>query len=368
MGREKIVGPYFLRAAALWEKIERWCDDPRRSGTAGGAIKASLLPGRIFDLRAFGDRRQHHAAFQAVYAFYAGQRQLPAEADVHHHAGLFGGVQVYDFLTSTRWLAPRFPYGPGRVRHVMLAHGTAKSFVMKIETGQVYYRQSGHEEVATPNVVGASHFGNSSVLRWFEEHARRLHRDFYSTGTLASGDGLEYDALLNYPEISDATHCSRAVTRGVEVVASAVLCLEIKMFVYSIRMRLLSPADGEGYATPEERGFDTCQLVSRHWRISKSSPDSDETVVEQVRGDGVIGYYPILHEGRYESHYGQDPDSTQLEGQGTGYFSYQSCTQPVPGALEGRLQFVPGSLAAPCGERFDVRVNPFPLKFPDYLY
>ena len=71
-------------------------------------------------------------------------------------------------------------------------------------------------------------------------------------------------SLLRYPTLADTVNCSRAVTRGVEVVTSAVFVPEMEVFVYSIQIRLLTSEDGEGYLSPEVRGFDTCQLLSRH--------------------------------------------------------------------------------------------------------
>ena len=138
------------------------------------------------------------------------------------------------------------------------------------------------------------------------------------------------------------------------------------MFVYSIRMRLLTPDDGDEYMTPEARGYDTCQLVSRHWRITKLQEDGGSPVIEDVRGGGVIGYFPILCDGSYVRIFG----NMQYIARARGAFSYQSCTEAdCPGSIEGSLQFRPmWRDDRPDGDVFDVRVDPFPLTYPQFLY
>ena len=218
---------------------------------------------------------------------------------------------------------------------------------------------------------GVSRLNKDSILRWFEHHADRIHSNYCSVGNIVprSPHGEEFKALLRYPTPADTENCSRAVTRGVEIVASAIFVPEMGMFVYSIRMRLLAPED-DGYMSPEQRGFESCQLQSRYWKISKCYPNSPEPRVEEVRGDGVIGAYPLLYEGRYINYEGEGGDMNRLHQveASDGYFSYQSCTESVPGSLEGSLQFRPGSVYAPTGEIFDVRVAEIPLKISHFLY
>jgi len=118
--------------------------------------------------------------------------------------------------------------------------------------------------------------------------------------------------------------------------------------------------------TPEERGFETCQLVSRYWRIDQGGE------VEEIRGEGVIGYYPLLREGGYQNFVSNDGGHTFRKVGGEGnreeYFSYQSCTNGEEGSMEGQLQFKAGSIRAGDGEVFNVRVAPFPLNFSQYYY
>ena len=298
-----ISGPFFLRAGYMWQKIEHWCD---RSGEYGRQIKASLRPGRPFYLCS---SNANLSAFQAVYAFYAGQHD---DMVPRLHTGLFGGFQAYDIISSTRWVKPQ----TDSPISVVIVRGAMKAISMKVSTGQVYSNSRRNPQlVAAPCPGGIDRHrttsgyeqpvniadGKDSILRWFEEYTHRLHQHFYAVGILDPHDDDDGDdnsvmfSLLRYPTVNDTASCSRAVTRGVEVVSSATFVEEMGMFVYSIRMRLLTPDDGDDYMSPEQRGFDTCQLVSRHWKISKF-PANGPPVIDEVRGEGVIGYFPILCE------------------------------------------------------------------------
>jgi hypothetical protein len=226
--------------------------------------------------------------------------------------------------------------------------------VLDVESGEVrVFVNDGRQAVMFNAVNGDDEEEfDDQFLRWFEHHANQLR--CYSVGDLAG-----YQSILRYPNLNDPSRCSRAVTRGVEVVASSVYSAAMSLFIYSIRIRLLRPEDGEGYMTAEERGFDTCQLVSRYWRISDRMNDAEE-----VRGEGVIGYYPLLREGGYDKMYSEDGgQSFTNEGSGTNgeYFSYQSCTRSGV-TMEGQLQFKVGSILEGNSEVFDVRVAPFPLR------
>mmetsp|Transcript_15789 Transcript_15789/g.28668 ORF Transcript_15789/g.28668 Transcript_15789/m.28668 type:complete len:377 (+) Transcript_15789:621-1751(+) len=376
----------------MWQKIEQWCDDENRSGTLGQEIKSSFEPGRPLDPNSRGRvQNAKTSALKAVYAFYAGQcdPMLAAAAPPHRFnpfTGLFGGFQAYHIISSTRWMEPDF--GDDDQPFVIIAKSDMKVTVMNLNSGQVYFlsdAQGNQTLLATPNasesnqrtIIGGvqeeitdSLDSKDSILRWFEEHANRLHQNIYSVGNIMShapGDQTMY-SLLRYPTLADTVNCSRAVTRGVEIVTSAIFVPEMEVFVYSIRIRLLTPEDGEEYLSPEVRGFDTCQLLARHWRISKYSPNSNVPLVDEVRGEGVIGLYPLLREGGYTNYEGGG-DAQHQGGHCRGYFSYQSLTDSdLPGFLEGSLQFRPGSLAEPSGEVFDVRVAPFPLKYSQFLY
>mmetsp|Transcript_13219 Transcript_13219/g.21998 ORF Transcript_13219/g.21998 Transcript_13219/m.21998 type:complete len:113 (+) Transcript_13219:405-743(+) len=72
--------------------------------------------------------------------------------------------------------------------------------------------------------------------------------------------------------------------------------VEMGSWAYSIRMRQLR-SDEEGYETEEKRGFKNCILTSRHLIIGD----------QHVRGEAVIGFYPILCEGGWILNSRSDP-------------------------------------------------------------
>ncbi|KAL3800833.1 hypothetical protein HJC23_001670 [Cyclotella cryptica] len=379
----QVVGPYYLRAASLWKKIEQWCDNESLSRGLGREIKASLVPG-IDVLR--GGKFQNDAlitALAAVYSFYSGQEHGSGQS----LGGFFGGYSAYNFGCMMEWYHWRHDISVAVGDSFLIAFDSLinlqNSIYMDMKSGQVSaVNESTKETMPATPVTRIEHTKSSgvddtpkicidpedSILRWFEEHARRLSTGYYCIGQLISSSRSL--SILQYPAVNEIAVCSRAVTRGVEVVASSIfhpysnLSDDGAMFVYSIRMRILTPEDGDEYASSGQRGFTTCQLRSRHWIVTKqiSSPHGDLTRVEEVRGEGVVGEYPLLREGGYQNYYsshGADPHTLALIGQGIGDFRYQSCTDHLSRIFEGFLQFVPGSLLSPEGEAFSVRVAPF---------
>ena len=228
-----------------------------------------------------------------------------------------------------------------------------------------------------------------SVLTFFEEYARRLQSGYYATGKLANHQ-CAGESILAYPSSVDDHRCSRAVTRGVEALASAVL-LGQGFFVYSLRLRFLAPRAGDGPTPTADPGFDTCQLASHHWTIIKEgdrcegSPDSPtKAIVEHRRGEGVFEgnmwsrtSYPLLDQQGWRMFVqGQDGSivrpsalGAELDDRGTGPSFHQACLERDASSVEGVLYFVPGSMAEPKGERFEVRVAPIALDHhPDFFF
>jgi len=94
---ERVNGKHFLRAHAMWKKIEAWCDDESKSGTLGRYMKETFTPGKPLDPNPRGRiRGARSAAFKAVYSFYAGQDipyREPNDVNFRPFVGLFGGFQ-----------------------------------------------------------------------------------------------------------------------------------------------------------------------------------------------------------------------------------------------------------------------------------
>ena len=204
------------------------------------------------------------------------------------------------------------------------------------------------------------------LLAWLEAY----------TGALESGDlGLEPEGrrpmetaeapprdsgISAFPRAGPRT--SRAVTRGVEVTASALVLPELHRLgthitngahrvcdvwtiSYSIRFRLLSEA--EQLAAGERRAIERCQLRTRHWVIR----DKALEVTNQVSGEAVVGDYPILEAGGKP-------------------FIYQSATseKTAQSFMEGFFNFVEGTIAHPEGPCFDVECARFELSLPEVLF
>ena len=157
---------------------------------------------------------------------------------------------------------------------------------------------------------------------------------------------------------------------------AAVLLSESSGWVYSIRLTLLKPSGEEGGSpeglTAEQRGFETAQLRSRHWVITPapSSAGIQGGEVEHVRGEGVVGKYPVLREGGYrddEQSYGGGVGAGRWK-DGTFVYQSQSGRRPPGGTFGGELTLVPGTIDEPTGAPFDVDVPPFALVRPDFFF
>ena len=90
----------------------------------------------------------------------------------------------------------------------------------------------------------------------------------------------------------------------------------------------------------ENTGERTAQLLSRHWFITDA-----HNIVQEVKGDGVVGEQPTLRPGER--------------------FEYTSgCPLPTPvGTMRGVYTFVGDG-----GEQFDVSVPEFMLSMPRILH
>eukprot|EP00415_Alexandrium_ostenfeldii_P000033 UN0033 len=162
--------------------------------------------------------------------------------------------------------------------------------------------------------------------------------------------------------MSGGPELSRCVTQGVEVTASAVYIPEHPQngWTYSIALRLVG--------TAEERGYKTCQLSVRDWYIQEDGHDP-----EHVRGDGVIGFFPILADGGWMLNRESDPNMQYSRPHGliNSAFRYQSCSgrnRSMRGYFSGTLTFIPGTRRQPTGKPFEARLEKFRLRVPDYIY
>jgi ApaG protein len=122
---------------------------------------------------------------------------------------------------------------------------------------------------------------------------------------------------------------SEAVTRGIRVKVQSRYLPERSqpdesqwLFIYQVRIA--------------NEGELPARLISRHWIITDGNG-----LVEEVKGEGVVGEQPLLEPGEF--------------------FEYTSgCPLKTPfGTMEGTYQMITSS-----GEAFDARIAPFSLAEP----
>jgi len=382
---EYINGPYFLRAAKLWSTLNQWCMS-NQSGTFGNLIHDTFEPGvnrkrgRFANCAAnIGSAAHSHAhAFEAIFAFCDGQtkilpiragRRRPTGADADQVAlGLFGGYRVYDHEQCTRLCVTKdaLEIGLGnyavisgnflseRFRGIAMDH-QGGLHILTVENGSIYFSPAFESSSSA-----SGRAKNDIGLLWMEEYARRLESAELNVRSVKFEDGVPRDVISPFPS-GNSPLASRKVTRGVEVVASSVGAFEIMTVVYSLRIRILTEGE-EGYMTVAERGFDTCQLSTRHWKLV----ESNQGQVDNVHGEGVVGRYPLLREGGYRDDTSNAMNVIEAGSREAGTFHYQSCASFPSGTFEGRIKFIPGSINEPEGESFFVEVGRFALELEPY--
>lgn len=194
----------------------------------------------------------------------------------------------------------------------------------------------------------------ADLLTYLEELSLRVERGVYVAEPLVP---LEPSTrgLSVFPQ--GGARRSHAVTRGFLVTAASIYSPEIGMSVYSIRIKLLAPAE-EGGMSAAERGFETAQLSTRHWVLTKSSGEQ-----EFVNGPGVVGRFPLFREGGWREDKQTDASGRLQRGeQCDGLFVYQSMSgRGTIASFEGEIVMVPGSIDRPTGEEFRIAVARFPI-------
>lgn len=276
--------------------------------------------------------------------------------------GLMGGYDFYNahvnvhllplekVLELTEHCASHITFPRGS-KHIVVAASCNmnKFFFLDCSDGQLY--------VGTKNLVVTGEMmpcvsstlidvaQQDAMLMWLEEYGRQLEVGNFSVRK--DGEDGNIRSISLFPEKEPL--CSEAVTNGVQVRSSAVFVPERSdlqgsadkyYFCYSIRMCLVRQEKISAWAM-----LSSCQLARRHWVIR-----ANDTIINDFHGDAVIGKYPYLKEGG-------------------DVFVYQSCCPlPTSGSIEGDFTFVPGRLSKPDGPEFSVRVAPFLLQIPQYIF
>jgi len=107
--------------------------------------------------------------------------------------------------------------------------------------------------------------------------------------------------------------------------------------------------------------------------IHHAENNSVAPTVQEVRGEGVVGEFPLLRERGYDNFFSDSGAAgaklARSYQNSEGYFCYQSITDGKTVMFAGEIEFVPGSLRDPQGEAFSVQVAAFPLHSESkYLY
>jgi len=362
-------GPYFLRAARLWCNLSEWCSSDD-SGAFGDRLIRSFEPGvRHYEGRFANCRRNRpFHAYEAIFAFCDGQLTMTAEMASFKEVstlGLFGGYNVYEHAQCTRLCstADAVLSKPLDGHIVLGCNFLTRSYrvvTVNLRTHALNAMNGSMDEYpACREEIGKQDIG----LLWMEEFVRRITKSEITPVRGNLGNGFQFEWMSLFPsQLSPATSVS--CTKGIQVIASSVTAFEIGTVVYSLRIRLLEHGE-EGYILPAERGFKTCQLQTRHWRITDTIQDD----LDEVNGDGVVGRFPMLFEGGYRDD-GMLPERIVSTGEEQkGSFIYQSCAGIKQGTFEGRIKFVPGSIECPSGAPFFVDVRPFSLSMePVMIY
>eukprot|EP00611_Tribonema_gayanum_P023096 TRINITY_DN4791_c0_g1_i2.p1 TRINITY_DN4791_c0_g1~~TRINITY_DN4791_c0_g1_i2.p1 ORF type:complete len:508 (+),score=104.97 TRINITY_DN4791_c0_g1_i2:938-2461(+) len=391
------------RVFLWWRGMERWLE------TNAPEILTRLAPGASEKLIVECETKLGFAlpaVLRAVYRFHNGQnlgtRSSMRERSVfeyaHEHEGLFGGYSFYTyyycttllsveeatFITARKPLAlgeRRFQFGANTLpmmNKALFAHDSAAGGEITLECPQ-FEESMRFVPLACPP---------GSLMAWLEEYLRRLQAGCYrrsmlwdqpdSDGVPALGISLFPRAPRNPDNASLSRLFSEAVTNGVRVRFSAVMCPQVApagqiVWAYRLGLRLL-----RRHPT-NTRALECCQLTRRHWNIT----DDSVRETQQVDGEAVVGLYPILTGQPSTSqasagggdvssaHIGtphNSPDEDEDE------FVYESCTslfrQPTgraSGTMSGYFTLVPGTIRNPEGPPFQATVAELFMSTPEFF-
>lgn len=390
-------GDFSLRAAYAWHQIHQWLS------LHSPPILASLRPGATEADLDEVERTLHVTlppALRVLYRIHDGQ-DLEFDQQIDHARpsmgpsvfhGVFGGYHFYSHLVSTRMLPLRrmtrwTQFSRNRLnlppddRMVMFAAGynfnkviqcnttTTQVFVSHIPAVKVESNGQGQGQQKQPP--------QDIVLRWFETYAQALASNRFRIEPLYNEVSYS-EGISLFPR--DPPLGATQITRGISVSAAPLFIAELSQnvskhshngngdnehgddndgdeqyfFAYSIRFQLTSIEEqkqrqggGEGGGEVGEQPFASVQLLDREWVIRNIRGG----VESQVRGEAVVGEYPLLRAGG-------------------AHYQYQSCThqREARGSMEGRFTFVEGSLESPGGRNVSAICPRFQLEFPDVVF
>jgi uncharacterized protein affecting Mg2+/Co2+ transport len=261
--------------------------------------------------------------------------------------GLLGSYAVYDHRVSLRLLRLDEVLAHTRECRARLLPAGSTAVLLAASPGKLLFVDSAGDVFVldrSRRLVAVSPPG-VGLLGWLAEYVRRLEEGVYVSAPANPGLPASLGISL-FPRA--APRMSSATTFGVRVDTSALFMVEQSderrdAFAYSVAFRLLPIA--EQGADPLQR----VQLAARHWVIVDHAGKQNE-----VRGEGVIGDFPILEAGAAPFVY--QSQTLLPHGRGRG------------GRMYGDFTFVRGTFDSPAGAEFEAVCAPFDLTVEAYVY
>jgi hypothetical protein len=296
-GMLSTLAPSTLAAADTWAKLERWCAsnlpeiaetlappatqaawDSFQTTVLGptptDTMRRALLPLRLLTSIHNGQDLSYDllmaAPSGAIEPDDPALLALSEATDVvnrQRSLGLLGGYSAYDILVSSRlyplrlmagWtclLRRRMPtFGASQIV-IGASFDLSKHISLDLESGWILIgglRREGETPVSAlplTNPAGAADTG--ALLAWLGEYASRL-----SAGEFGAADLVPLSPITHGISLMPRKggRCATAVTRGIEVTASAVHAHEHGMVIYSLGIRLLMEGE-EGCALGQYSGL-----------------------------------------------------------------------------------------------------------------
>uniref|UniRef100_A0A7S4KF13 ApaG domain-containing protein n=1 Tax=Guillardia theta TaxID=55529 RepID=A0A7S4KF13_GUITH len=359
---------YLRRAAHSWVAISDWLKKN------APPMHATLMPGvKREEMEKFEGGGTLPSALKAIYRIHNGQDPRRAAIDIARDDstffGLFGGYNFYDHVINLRMLSlevglnlaeqqaasfsweetvPDRPFVIACSLRMPDTSGQSripKMLVVNNKTAKIWLR--GHDSRLMRACKNTD--VSDGVLKWFEDFAARVAAQNFEFKPIVPAAPLL--GLSLYPRCPPTG--GEATTQSIRIRGSSIFVPEKTRinywFTYCFRMSAVA-------ALPAEWGG-TCQLVTRHLVFSDSISESPNI----VDGEGVIGDFPILKFGRHQRSTGQPEQE--------GEYEYASCTgvDSDLGEVSGSFRFVPGTIKAPKGPPFDVKIPNIKLIVPDYI-
>lgn len=307
------------RAWRAWRQVERFVE------AHAPGIAASLNPGA--DEAALNKAEaalgvRFPPALRVLYRIHDGQslefdrsldlKRMIEDKSMFH--GVFGGYCLYDHRVSTRFLPLRrmlpwtqrlrrdFGHDPSRVLFAA-GHNFNKLLFCDAEDASVLI--AARDKSTCMHCVPPEPGNNDGILRWLEAYAAALAAGDFGVEPLDPEAGPDSAGICLFPRRPPGA--GAAVTRGMRCCAASVFMPELSIlggvvkashyfFAYSIRFALL-PVEEQAAHWPATAGpfrpLASAQLRARHWVIR--GPEG--AVESEVRGDGVVGNFPLLWPG-----------------------------------------------------------------------